>query len=373
VRRGDFWTPAEDAILIPAYKAGGVMAALAALPKRRKAQIDGRLKHLGIRRFPTWTARRNEELTRFWGNVSLAVMAKHFEVSPTTVFRHAIRLGLGACPQGHEFLTTIAKRLGYDLPTFTRILRWAGVGVFLVYSNPNSPPLKRPRHFVDTADAEAAVDRWHKTETVTAAAKRLGYADFRTLLVRIEALGHSVVELGKRRYRTPLEDPGPTSPIVRVDATTRGRDDVRRTGSHVRVDSDLADRAAKLENMKQAAKRHGLYIGRLKALLLGAGVKPFGSSRRFRVKRGYLLDPAFVDQVVADSRRPKDTEGIASAAFRAGVNAATMSRWLRAAGFKTEGNRPWVLNPAEVDVVIEANLTKLAALRAARRVTRKAA
>lgn len=362
-RTGDVrWTQAEDAILVPAYKAGGVMAALAALPHRRKAQIDGRLKHLGVRRYPPWTARRNEELRRLWGHATLGQIAQRLDCKPITVYRHALALDLGVCPQGFEYIATAAERLGYSADTFTRICRWAGVGMPPSYQKPGRAS-KHPRHMVDSADAEAAIDRWHTTETLTSAAERLGFGDYRALLDRLQALGHRIVEKGEGRYRNPmLEEPGPTSSVVRVGTTARGRKE-HRDGFHIRVDSALADRAAALENMKEAAQRTGIFVERLKGILLAAGVRP-------ATKRGYLLEPAFVDKVVADSRLPSGTESVAEAA---GVNKLTMSRWLRAAGFTREGNAYWRLHPAEVDVVIEKNLARLAARRVPGRGMRRAA
>ncbi len=168
---GPAWTPAEDEALRAAYSSGGIRAACAALPKRGEHAIYHRANRLGLSRRRRWTADELERLRAQWGLESLDAIARALGRTRLTVYWQAQRLGLPlGCDEDHEYLSAAAARCGYDTIQLRRILKWAGVPVLSAYSRK-----RRGRtHLVDPYEVDDAVARWLRTETVEAAARRVG-------------------------------------------------------------------------------------------------------------------------------------------------------------------------------------------------------
>ena len=341
------WTKAEEATLVAAFKSGGVVAARKALPGRRKHQITGRASRLGLRRTARWTAKMDAELRLLWGQILIRGIAQRLGCTPMEVYNRGHLLGLGIVPQGMGYVWVEAKRMGYEVETLRRILAWAHVRILLAYVRPGGAK-QNQKHIVDTADAEAAVDRWHRTETLRAGAARVGLSD-NALRLRLAVLGHAVVEIGEGRYRSALEEPGPTAGVVRV-APLQGRGNKRGSRMHIRVESELVDRAARLETLEQAAERLGRHRKALGRDLARAGLLPPG-------RRMFLLEPEKVDAAVAAEAKVMD---LVAAATYAGVTKWRMAVWLREAGFeRTSGF--WRLTPEDVDGLVESRREQVAA------------
>lgn len=214
-----------------------------------------------------WTAAEDRRLRLLWGSSTLDVIAR--DMGRTTLSTHwrARHLGLQCgAPEGGEYVWHAARRCGYALGTFWRILRWArahGVDAptLRTLSRPGAGG-RRSYHWIDPIDADAAVELWMRSETPTDAGRRLG-ADGCTVRRWLVAAGHKPPRW-KREWRLLPEE---------VDAA--------------------AEAWRSTETLCAAARRVGVERHALREWLLAAGVKPHGP-RMWRVER------ATVDRVVSE-------------------------------------------------------------------------
>lgn len=136
-----------------------------------------------------WTPAENELLRKMWGEYSERELRNRFAPRRTwtAIYDHAtVTLGLPrGAPQGHLYITQVARLCGYTTQAMVTILRWAGVAMHRAYSGPQRPrkmarrtdgtPRRRStRHIVDLDDARDAVEKWLDAETISESAARLG-------------------------------------------------------------------------------------------------------------------------------------------------------------------------------------------------------
>jgi hypothetical protein len=142
------------------------------LPHRSFQSCYNRLLRCGVVLSKRWMAKDLIYLRTYWGSVSMEGICRALGRTRAAVYRKAQELGLKlGVPQGLEGLTCSAVRMGFDPKQLRKILRWAGVKVRGAYTIK-----KRARHrvVVDPYEVEWAVERWNQTETLKAAARRLG-------------------------------------------------------------------------------------------------------------------------------------------------------------------------------------------------------
>ena len=270
---GEPWTEAEAATLRASYGPGGVHAAMAALPGRTRDAINRKVIRMGIQRSRRrlWTAEEDERVRMNWGLSTIEEMALMLGRTRDAIFYRAtwiLKLPSGA-PEGWEFLTHAADRVGYSRQALRTILRWAGVKLSLPYQDLRG---KSPQaRIVETIDIDDAVELWMKTETQAEAARRVG--------VGYKQLGRWIAEeqgKAKRLSKTPKSTLRiAVAETDRVVAAHRARESTK-------------------ERIREGAIRHGLTPTRLCRWLRNAGV---ARARRFdRVER------AVIDSVVATER-----------------------------------------------------------------------
>jgi hypothetical protein len=191
------WTADELATLSRAYARGGYKAALAELPGRTSTSIMHKAERLGVLRRRRWTAANDAELRDLWGDgLSLPRVAKALGRTEATTYWRAQKLGLtGKLPPDHESLSAAAVRTGYGTGQLRAILRWAGFPVKRAFSRPTRS--RKHFHIVDSLDVDEALARWHATEPLTPAARRLGVG-VDALRKRLAAAG--VVSPGHKRH-----------------------------------------------------------------------------------------------------------------------------------------------------------------------------
>lgn len=263
------WTKAELATLRIAYVSGGIFAARAALPNRTTQAIYRCAQRLKLSRRRRWSPADDRELRALWGDGTIRVdrIAKRIGRSPATTYWRAqkLHLALGAI-QGREHISVAARRLGFGTSQIRMILRWAGVRIDRALSRPTRS--KKFRTWtVDQHDATTAVERWMKSETVHAAAARLGVLDD-TLKAWVCEAGHAP----PRRYRAHWRLMPET-----FDAAVAAH--------HARI--------AATESLARAAMRVGVTRETLSVWLREAGLEK-GVAKISRV------EPAIVDRVAAE-------------------------------------------------------------------------
>ena len=169
------WTPAEDEVMragIATREAKDIAVELG----RTTQSVFRRMQRLGIQKRRRWTSADDDRLRILWGTRSLNATARQLGRTPDTTYWRAQQLGLGlGCPQGFEYVSTAAERCGYDTGQLRRILHWAGVRISRSVARVRADRIHvQHTHYVDPQDVDDAVARWHATETVEAAARRLG-------------------------------------------------------------------------------------------------------------------------------------------------------------------------------------------------------
>lgn len=160
------------------------------------------------RKWRRWTARDDEQLRTQWGEGSLRSLAAAIGRTELTTYWRARKLGLPrGCPQGLEYLTHAATRVGFATSQLRVILRAAGVRLQRSMSRPTGA--KRSFHVVDPVDVDDAVATWLATEVLEAAAGARGL-DGGTLLRALTKAGVEPLKTSRgqrtakavRRYAT---------------------------------------------------------------------------------------------------------------------------------------------------------------------------
>lgn len=170
------WTPAEDDVLRRLYQTrGGVAACRSALPHRTISAIHERARKrlkLSATR-PRWTAAEDERLRFLWGDGNtLEQIAESLGRPWRGVYYHAQMLGLPlGCPQGFEYFTVAAERVGLSRSTLARVLKQHKVRMYPALGVGTGAHRQR---VVDIGDVDAAVEDYLAREPVQTAARRVG-------------------------------------------------------------------------------------------------------------------------------------------------------------------------------------------------------
>lgn len=155
--------------------AGWTYSAIARVTGISKSVLGRRLRAASPKTRCPWSARDNEILTFLVGSgASAREMEKALHRPASAIYKRAVEMGLGVgCPEGTELLTTAARRTGFSPKSLARIVAWAKIPEEKAFSR--SRRAVRSRCYV-VEDVDDAAARWLKTETVNAAATRLGVA-----------------------------------------------------------------------------------------------------------------------------------------------------------------------------------------------------
>jgi transposase len=263
------WTDEEDALIRDIYPTDATACAARLFP-RTSGAVAIRAFRLGVRNRPTWTAADDVEIWNNWGVLSSEQIAEKLCGRTAGAVRaRAKKLGLRTgCPNGYEYITRAAKRTGYELNSLRSILRYAGVRI-----GRSEASLVESRYFVDPFAVDEAIAKWHATETIFAAARRIGMTS-NALYDWVQKAAESGVTLPrkprrKRHWRIPSET----------------------------IDAIVADgrRRLSLETLCEAAARLKVRRVSLVKWLLAAGIEASG--------RVWRLEPGVADRVVAERRK----------------------------------------------------------------------
>lgn len=170
------WSRRERDALRARYLTDGPVV-LARVLHRTRGAVMHEAERARVLRRRRWTAAVDRALVMLWGEFTVTRIARKLSRTPLTVYFRARKLELRCgAPQGFEYLSHAARRVGFDAVTLRRILRWAGVGLRQAMSRPDATGRRR-HFFVDPFDVDHAIEAWHATETVQGAARRLGMCD----------------------------------------------------------------------------------------------------------------------------------------------------------------------------------------------------
>jgi hypothetical protein len=195
------WTPAEDAIVIKHAESMQAKEIAEQLPGRTTNAVFHRKIRLGLITNRRWTKRDDEQLAMLWGT-PMWKFTKLIGRTQATTYWRAQKLGLGlGVPAGMESVSTCARRCGFSPTTMRRVLAWEGVELKRSVTRKDRQVHKS---WVDPFDADRAVEKWLKTETVEAASRRIGTTPER-LLGRLLASGLALPARtpGRRHWRVP--------------------------------------------------------------------------------------------------------------------------------------------------------------------------
>ena len=215
-----------------------------------------------------WTAHEDATLSMGWGIRPIQTIATDLKRTPNAVYKRAALLELGVgCPQGFEYVSDAAKRVGFHHTTLKNILRWASVFIRPAAARPGSKGRER---IVEPSDVDVAVARWCACETIEQAGRRLGYSGCTVRRALLAAEKRGEISLGARH------------------------------GWNWRVPSAVVDKVFAIilerEDQVHAARRVGVSAVTLRTWLIAAGV-PRGTSRT-----RWWVAPSAVDRVVAAKR-----------------------------------------------------------------------
>ena len=196
------WTPDEDAALREVYPAGGVKAALAALPGRSANSVRIHANRLGLRTREWWKEDEDRTLRNLADDGrTLRYIAKALGRSRRGIEQRATELGVSlGVPPGYETLTRSARRTGLCVATLRRVLE--AQGVLLHRRRHSNRHSTRPQHYVEPCDVDDAIEAWCRTEPVAAAARRAGVGVV-ALRKRLRAIG---VAAPRRRHLRVTEE-----------------------------------------------------------------------------------------------------------------------------------------------------------------------
>jgi len=180
------WSPEEAAVLRAGYTGRGGAARVAAQLGRKYKSVTIRAERLGLKTHARWTADEDRRIGNLWGEKTIPEIAQAIHRTPIGVWERAKKIGLPiGCPDGCEYLSVAAKRVGFSDEGVRSICRWAGVPIRQAMGLGKKDP-QYTRTVVDSFELDEAVKAWLGTETVNEAARRLGLRN-RKLTACLEA------------------------------------------------------------------------------------------------------------------------------------------------------------------------------------------
>jgi hypothetical protein len=198
------WTEAEESWLRANAKTK-TLAEMAAHLGRSWRSVSNRTSRLGLLKLRRWTREDDMRLRSMWGSKSVRYVAAKLDRTVATTYWRAQLLGLDLGLQpGTEYLKSAAKRAGFSPEALRNILSWARVHTSLP---PTRTTSKRPKRCIEPDVVDDAVARWMKTETLAAAARRYGFSESGSVLLRLRASGLPLPKKPKRlrHWRIPSE------------------------------------------------------------------------------------------------------------------------------------------------------------------------
>jgi hypothetical protein len=284
-----FWSAAEIEIVKTQYPELGPKKALKLLPGRTHSSLVQKAEKLGIKvngnHRRRWTDDEIQYIESEWEFTKPHIIARELNRKIRAIINKAENLGLHkGPPEGCDFVTAVANKMGYEPSTFYGILEHFNVKVTRLPTIPQGKRkrtkrttrrrFKAPHRYVDIMEAEEAVRKWvTETETIPKAAERLEISQHRLTDILIAA-GLKVVSKDKKF-------------ALRLNSKT--------------LDKLVADwrkkreEDSRFETLLQAADRHGLWYESLRLWLRKAGFDWNPKTRQWR------LDPADVDRVVGEN------------------------------------------------------------------------
>jgi hypothetical protein len=179
--RAPRWTPQEDALVRWLYPRRSKHGALArALPHRTWEAIALRAGKLGAGRWRRkWTADEDRVLVREWGEVTQRVLrAKLRGRTWGAIVERAGDLGLPmGVPQGWETLTAAARRLGYATATLRALLARRGITTKRWVGRGGTRPFTIVEATCATEAVEAELEERRRIETIADAARARGVGE----------------------------------------------------------------------------------------------------------------------------------------------------------------------------------------------------
>lgn len=131
--------------------------------------------HLGLHGRVKWDPKDLQYAVHSAGDYEFDTLAKKLGRSGHALVYGLDKMGFRlGCPQGFEYLSVAAARLGYKNCQLRTILKWANVPVRPSFSRPGD---NGRRHIVESHAATEAVENWCAMHTFASAAAELGVSD----------------------------------------------------------------------------------------------------------------------------------------------------------------------------------------------------
>ena len=184
--------------------AGDMAGAIKALPGHTEAAIRCMAfrKKLYSSTRSQWTDEHVAILRGNWGIETIETIARKVGRTRQQVWWKASNIGLDiGAPEGWEYFTNAADRVGYDRATLKNILRWADVKMYPAFSKGSGNIIQR--HVVDSFFVDEAVRKWLDSETLFAAANARGVCD-NHLLRCMKKYGGEVRRVSPRSKRSTM-------------------------------------------------------------------------------------------------------------------------------------------------------------------------
>lgn len=333
---GALWTKEEDETVKEAFARGGRKAVCEALPHRTLDAIIAHVRKLGLsgRHKGHWTRDEDTRLRSLWGVEPMAGLAKLLDRTPRAIYNRAVnRLGLEATvPEGWEHVTHAAARTGYGVDSLYRILKEANIHPMRAYS------ATRERYWiVEIADVDFAVSARGDTESLFGAATRRG--------------------MSAEKLRLRLEHIGVVPPKRKAAKWLIKRTDLQRVLSKAEYEGLIAliiekkTRTSQSHIPMDSIERAGVDTTDLRARLAAIGIRERVRKDVWRI-RTEDIERALVTYDEDRSKR----ETIAQAAKRLGINAETMTKWLKKHGVVFKRRQPILRSEVErVRAIEQAN------------------
>jgi transposase-like protein len=254
-----------------ALYAKSVKATHAALPHRSRAAVFHRVRVLGLAVRRHWTADEDQFLRSEWQEATLDQIARRLGRGRYAVYERVGQLELPrGVPQGCESVSAAAARCGYTGASFRRILAAMGIKTKRIQTFHRGTRARKgaAKRFVDSMDADDAVQAWLASEIVHPAARARGISSS-TLRDWLKEAG--VARKGARGTSWRV-------PSVVIDQIVAERRDPPTEGT---------------ESLREAELRVRISRETLRIWLRDGGLLPMK-------KKPYVLACAAVDAVVAD-------------------------------------------------------------------------
>jgi hypothetical protein len=189
------------------YASATVDELLSAFPDRTLSSLRQRAHKMGLCYETHWTDAEDARLIFMWETpLALASIATRMGRTPLAIYSRAKKIGLSVgCPDGFEYVSTAAKRTGFELATLRRVLAFSRVKEHRSLAQPKRTRRYQSHHFVCIDSVNDAVVKWHASEPVTAAARRRGLSQLTLRRWLIDAGALSKSRAWKKHHRIDSE------------------------------------------------------------------------------------------------------------------------------------------------------------------------